>query len=260
MNSQIFLSFLFLLCPILSLSFLKISKSKFINIPIANSILAVSCNILATQNKTSPSQANLDILGSAAYFAVIGGPAVVNTGFSKIFGSVATTNNFVDGVIQYVAGGLFERDNVSQNAQNDLKNAYYKLLAAKGSVNDRDLAGQTLTPGVYSFSNAAFLSANLPLNLDARGDPNARWIFQIDSALIVKPKAQVIMKNGGSSKNVYWQVGSAAIIQDNVTFMGNILAKSSVNLGAGSSLYGRVFAIDGAVILDSNNITSVDCQ
>ena len=47
-----------------------------------------------------------------------------------------------------------------------------------------ELGGTTIYPGVYT--NASSVSITLgPLTLDAQGDPNASWVFQIGSSLTV---------------------------------------------------------------------------
>src|SRR6185369_11473621 len=91
--------------------------------------------------------------------------------------------------------------------------------------------------------------------LDAQGDPNAVWIFQMASTLVTTTGRQVILSGGAQAANIYWQVGSSATIGANSVFKGTILASESVTMNTGATLEGRALARVGAVALDANTIT-----
>jgi hypothetical protein len=57
--------------------------------------------------------------------------------------------------------------------------------------------------------------------------------------------ASVNLINGANPCNVFWQVGSSAIIGTGTTFVGNILALTSIALQTGASVNGRVLAQAG---------------
>src|SRR5438105_11356160 len=79
-------------------------------------------------------------------------------------------------------------------------------------------------------------------SLDAGGDSNAVWVFQVGTG-ITTGTASVAMINGGQQRNVFWQVGTAATIGTGTAFKGNILAGSAITFtGANTSLVGRAFA------------------
>jgi hypothetical protein len=122
-----------------------------------------------------------------------------------------------------------------------------------------DLSGKTLGPGVYCFSSSAAIGVVGTLTLDAKGDPNAFWIFQIGSTFTTSDGSAVIVINGGSACNVFWQVGSSATIAKTNQFGGNIVAFSSVTVMTGSTVSGRVLARNGAVTLDDNAIAFSTC-
>jgi hypothetical protein len=129
---------------------------------------------------------------------------------------------------------------------------------AAGKVTDRvlfqDLGGMTLLPGVYKFAAAAALTG--VLTLDADGDPNAVWTFQIGSALLFAGGSKVVFSSGtGNANHVCWQVGSSATIMGEVTVIGNILAYASITSTAGSTVNGRLLARVGAVTLIADKIT-----
>ena len=81
----------------------------------------------------------------------------------------------------------------------DVTTAYNALQArrAMSTLTGQDLGGLTLTPGVYCFDSSAQLTGTL--TLDAQGDPNAVWVFQIGSTLTTATNSSVVLINGGSS-------------------------------------------------------------
>ena len=87
-------------------------------------------------------------------------------------------------------------------------------------------------PGVYCYSSSAQLTG--VLTLDAQGNASAVFVFQIGSTLTTATNASVVMINGGSPCNVFWQVGSSATLGTNTAFIGNILALSSISLTTGA--------------------------
>jgi hypothetical protein len=121
-----------------------------------------------------------------------------------------------------------------------------------------NLAGLTLTQGVYCLGAAA---SNLTgtLILDAQGNPNAVFVFQMSSSLITSPSSTVSLVNGANACSVQWQVSSSATIDTGTTFVGNILALTSITMNSGANLTGRALARNGAVTLNNNNISFASC-
>jgi hypothetical protein len=112
-----------------------------------------------------------------------------------------------------------------------------------------------LAPGVYTVSGGG---SNLTgaLTLDGGGNANAAWVFQMASSLITSPNSVVNVINTGSGAGIYWNVRSTATIDVNTTFMGNILALTSINLLTGATdLCGRALANTGAVTMDTNTLS-----
>ena len=205
----------------------------------------------------SPVQAQIS-LGSASNFGVLGGSTVTNTGPSVVNGELGVSpgsavTGFPPGVV--VGGTIHLADAVALQAQNDLTTAYNAAAGTACNVDltGQDLGGLTLTPGVYCFSSTAQLTGTLTLN--ALGNPNALFLFKIGSALTTASGSSVQVINGGSTCNVFWQVGSSATLGTGTNFVGNILALSSITLTTGASVSGRLLARNGAVTLDSNTVT-----
>jgi len=196
-------------------------------------------------------------MGQAGSFAVLGGSTVSNTGSSTIIGEVGVSPGTVVGGFPpgIVTGGTIHlNDGVAIQAQSDLTTAYNALAgqAFNTDLSGQDLGGLTLTAGVYSFSTAAQLTGILTLN--AQGNANAVFIFQIGSTLTTASSSSVLVINGGQDCNVFWQVGTSATLGTTSAVAGNILALTSITLTTGASLSGRALARNGAVTLDTNNV------
>lgn len=225
---------------------------------VASSIALVTLAFVPTlaSAQTAPS------LGSAQSFAVLAGSTVTNTGPSSIVGDLGVSpgtavTGFPPGVV--VGGTIHAADALALAAQNSVTTAY-NVLAGQSCTQDltgQDLGGRTLTPGVYCFSSSAQLTGTLILN--AQGNANAVFIFKIGSTLTTASAATVSLINGASACNVFWQVGSSATLGTATSFVGNILALTSITLTTGARVGGRVLARNGAVTLDSNTVTPVSC-
>ena len=59
------------------------------------------------------------------------------------------------------------------------------------------------------------------VTLDAHGDANAVFIFQVGSTLTTIGSTQVILAGGAQAKNVFWEVASSATLGTNSIFQGN---------------------------------------
>jgi type VI secretion system secreted protein VgrG len=98
------------------------------------------------------------------------------------------------------------------------------------------------------------------LTLDSLGNPDALFVFQIGSGLTTASAASVLNINGGNDCNIFWQVGSSATLGTSTSFKGNILADQSITLTTGATiLSGRALALNGAVTLDTNQISIDGC-
>jgi hypothetical protein len=210
-------------------------------------------------------------LKSAGNYGILAGVGVSNNaGFSEIHdmnvgispGARSSVTGFppaimVNGIIQAADDGAAVAALLTI-AKQDLTDAY---LFAEGATAPApatvsgDLGGTTLAPGIYK-STSTLLIQSGDLTLDAQGDANAVWIFQIASAFTTVGGAggNVILSGGAQAKNIYWQTGSSATIGDGTIFYGNILALTSITMNSGAKATGRMLARNGSVILTSTNI------
>jgi len=214
--------------------------------------------------RAAMAQATAPSLGDAQSFAVLGATTVTNTGPSVITGDLGVSpgtavTGFPPGTV--VGGTIHSNDAPAINAQSANLVAYGSLASqACNNPISTDLSGLTLAPGVYCFSSSASLATTGTLRLDGGGNPNAVWVFQIGSALITGSGSSVVLINGAQNCNVFWQVGSSATIGTGSTFVGNILANTSVTLTTGAIVSGRALAYTGAVTLDSNQVAVSTCN
>jgi len=238
-------------------------------------------------NKSSVSQVNKDIvkatnstinvayvdLKSVARFGIIAGVGVSNNAGKSIInnqdvgispGGRSSVTGFPPALI--MNGTIFTASDIAPlgvpamltQAKQDLTNAYNFAAGASNPAPATlagDQGGKTLAPGIYK-STSTLLIQKGNLTLDAQGNPNSVWIFQVASAFTSVGGAggNVILTGGAQAKNIFWQIGSSATIGDYTSFKGNVMALISITMNSGAITQGRMLAINGAVVLTSTNI------
>jgi uncharacterized repeat protein (TIGR01451 family) len=214
--------------------------------------LLVAAPFTAALAATAPS------LGTAQSIAVLGASTVTNTGSTSITGDLgvspgAAVTGFPPGTV--TGGTIHSADAAAAQAQVDTTAAYNNLAgqSCNSDLTGQDLGGMTLLPGVYCFSTTAQLTGTLTLN--AAADQNAVWVFKTGSTLTTASSSAVQLINSGQQGNVFWQVGSSATLGTGTTFMGNIIADTSITLNTGANISGRALARNGAVTMDANVVT-----
>lgn len=228
-------------------------------------LAAMTCVMLlagALSVLTPANAATAVTLGTADSFAVLAGSTVTNTGPSVVSGDLGVSPGsavvgFPPGIV--TNGTIHAGDAVAANAQADALIAYNALAGQACDVilTGQDLGGLTLTSGVYCFASSAQLTGTL--TLDAQGNPDAVFIFKIGSTLTTASNSSVVLINGAQACNVYFQVGSSATLGTNTTFVGTIIALTSITAITGTTVDGRLLALNGAVTLDTNRITKKAC-
>ena len=220
-----------------------------------------------TTGATTTGQAPVN-LRSLSTFVAVAGAGLTNSnsgGTTTLNGDVGlnpTATCLGDGIAcaaldPKINGTLYANDpaGIAAQAKADLLLAYSDATGRPPGTLEADLSGMTLAPGVYTSGSTMSIAVSGVLTLDAQGDANAVWIFQVGSALTVNNSAQVLLINGAKSSNVFWAIGSSSTLGTSVSFKGSILAQSSNSLGTLSVVEGRVLCSTGQVTLLSNTIT-----
>ena len=203
------------------------------------------------------------VLGAADPYAILAGTAfVTNTGNSIVTGNLgihpaAAVTGFPPGI---VIGEIHEADAVALAAKNDLVKAYDDAAGRTPAVliSEGTLGGLTLPPGVYT-AGGFTLDLTGALILDGQNQANPVWIFQATSTPVTATFSTVSFINGGSACNVFWQVTSSASLKDGSTFVGTILALTSITMTSGVKLTGRALARNGTVTLINDQIDMSSC-
>lgn len=199
-------------------------------------------------------------LGTAKSFVVLAGAGITNTGPTTLGGDLGTypTTKITGAGSLTVTGTNHHDDAVTQSAKDALVTAY-NTAAGEGPTSPiaADLNGKILKKGVYKSASSVNLTGEL--TLDAAGDPTAVFVFQAGSTLTTGSGSKVTLVNGASACNVFWQVGTSTTLGTGSSFVGNVLAKSSITATTGATVEGRLLARNGAVTLDTNRITKPSC-
>lgn len=223
-------------------------------------------------------------------FAILAASTVTNTGNTLVtYAAGAVTGGVNDDLIGVSPGTAvvgFYPPGVDTDGPNAIYAAGYNNtpgvpLAAQGALTTayNTLAGQaattvfpggqdlsqaavpghptgTLPPGVYKSPSTASIAAG-NLTLDGGGNPQSTFVFQIGSGLTTTlngiGSGNIVLTNGATPCNIYWQVGSSAVL-GGATFYGNVLALASVTLTSSTQFTGRALARTGAVTISTASL------
>jgi hypothetical protein len=213
-------------------------------------------------------------------FTVLAGTTVTNDGESMITGNLGVSPgtaitgfqqspyNVIEGPgtvtagLGLVSGIIYAGGAVAAQAHNAAVNEYNFLVAQQPDniySGVTQLDGMTFTPGVYNFAPSANLSVDGNVYLDFQGNSDAVFIFQMGSTLVTMTGSNVIALNNNDNEcfgsNVYWAVGSSATI-DGAQFIGTVIANTSISMVYGAAVNGRILALNGAVTMITNTISS----
>lgn len=203
-------------------------------------------------------------LGSAARFTILAATTITTTGGGSINGDVGLYPNSGSAILltpAQVNGTIYATDGTGPPgsviapalllaAQGDLTKAFNdardRVPTPVGpflNPGDGNLSGLTLVPGLYKFTGQALISTDVTL----AGGPDDVWIFQIASNLELANGTKILLAGGAQARNIFWQVGTSAVIGTTAVFKGNILAYQAVTMNTGSTMDGRALASNAAV-------------
>jgi hypothetical protein len=190
-------------------------------------------------------------LGTSANFVLFStNGAVSNSGISQVTGNVGT-NNGSSTAFGNVNGVMHDADGTSAQCSADLLIAYNQLNSNIPAFFPAPLLGngQILNAGIYSISAATTL--NLDLTLDAQGNANAVFIFQIQGPFSTNAGSEIKLLNGATACNVFWKVEGLVSMAAGTKMKGTVIANNAaINMNTGVTLEGRALSTAGAVTID----------
>lgn len=240
---------------------------------------------------TQPCASAVNLRSAASFGAFGGGAGVTNQGINTVVnGNLGTTaactliTGFHDAANVYTetplniggvngsiycappAPGTTTTMAIATQARADAQTAYNTLAALPPGSDPGagQLGGLVLPAATYTAAGGTFAITTGDLTLDAQGDANAVWVFQSAAALTVGLSAtprRVLLVNGAQARNVFWQVGSAARIEDASTMVGTIIAPAGVTIStagqtAQTTLVGRAIGLTASVTLVNTTIVA----
>lgn len=218
---------------------------------------------------TVAGQATAPSLGAAQSFAVLSGTASVSsTGPSQLNGDLGTSG--VAGITGFggvapnngsFTGGLHNGDALAGQAQLD---AITQATSAFNDLRGRVCADSfgatilgvtTIGPGVHCYASTVLV--NGPVTLDAGGDPNAVFVFNLGSDLTTAVNSRILLTGSAQACNVFWTARDA-VIEVGSTFVGNVLDSRDITVKTNAHVFGRVLA-GRAITLDTNIVDATVC-
>ena len=129
----------------------------------------------------------------------------------------------------------------------------YGTATALGVANLGDL---NLGPGVYTPP----VDANFGLTgtLTLTGDWDDIFVFKTPSFSTANNNS-VVALNGANPCNIYWRITSDASLGEGTSFVGTLLAGTSITVGSETDVEGRLFAGIGNVTLIHDQIATPTC-
>ena len=220
-------------------------------------------------------------LGTAGNFVILAKTGITNAATSVITGDIGvspidstaitgfalTGVGTIDGYTSstQVTGRVYASDYVAASPAPDTPanlvtavgamEAAYTDAAGRVSPNFTELStgaigGLTLVPGLYNWTSAVSIATDVTIS----GGPNDVWIFQITGALTMAADTHVTLLGGALPKNIFWQVAGATTLAANASFKGVILSATTIGMGAGATVDGRLLAQTNVTLGGTNTI------
>ncbi len=209
---------------------------------------------------TTPAAATFVDLGSAASYSVLAGTSVANTGPGTVLAGdlglspTGPISGFPPGTVN---GTIHDKDDAAEAAQSDRAEAYADAAAQETTTTfTGDQAGVTFHPGVHT--TAAAFSNTGTVTLDADGDSNAVFIFQVNAALSSAAGSKVVLADGALANNVFWQVAGAISLAADAKSVGTFLGAGAIAFGDGASLKGRALTPTSVAMTNTPFLVAID--
>jgi hypothetical protein len=109
---------------------------------------------------------------------------------------------------------------------------------------------------VYCSATGKFTFSAAKITLDARGDPNAKFIFRTETTLTTATATSFELLNGAKSSNIFWVIGTSATLGYSSNFAGNIISHDAITVGTSTVIDGRALALTAATFSDQGTIAT----
>jgi Ice-binding-like len=241
---------------------------KTTRLPLVKLLLAIATgSLILSASAAGPEPINL---GTTAHFTILAGAAITTTGGGIINGDVGAspiagtavhlTQAQVNGTIYVVdasgPAGSVMAPALLLAAKGDLTTAFNEAAGrtpvpsgAFLNPGAGNIGGMTLVPGLYKFTGTALITG---ADLTLSGGPNDVWIFQIAADLQLGSMIRVLLAGGAQARNIFWQVGTSAVMGTFSVFKGTVLADQAITMGTSSSMEGRALAFTAGVTFNGS--------
>jgi type VI secretion system secreted protein VgrG len=191
-------------------------------------------------------------LGTAGTFGVLASSTINAASASTVNGDLGISpGTAITGPIT-VSGIKHVADATADAAHTDATTAYNALQSQTCVTTIVSvLGGKTLTPGVYCSGSSMGLIGTLTLS------GAGVYVFQMGSTLTTATDSKIILTDGATADNVFWQVGSSATLGTATSFAGTIIAQASITSSSNTQTTGRLIALTGAVSLSGASPTTI---
>ncbi len=204
---------------------------------------------------------------STASFVILAGAAVTTTGGGIINGDVGASpiaGSAIGVTCAQVNGTIYAVDAsgppcavinaaLLTQAKGDLTTAYNdaagRTIPTAINPGGGNLGGLSLAPGLYKMTTTTLITGS---DLTLAGGPNDVWIFQCAQDLQLGSGIKVILTGGAQASNIYWQVGTSAVLGTFSVFNGTILANQAITMMTSSTMNGRALAFSAGVTFNGN--------
>jgi hypothetical protein len=208
------------------------------------------------------STANFVILSGAGITTTGGGIINGNIGASPIAGSVigvpcAQVNGTIYAVDASGPPCAVVDPSLLTTAKNDLTTAYNdaagRTTPTATNPGGGNLGGLSLAPGLYKITTTTLITGS---DLTLAGGANDVWIFQCAQDLQLGSGIKVILTGGAQANNIFWQVGTSAVLGTSSVFNGTILASQAITMKTSSTMNGRALAFTAGVVFNGNGVAA----
>ena len=180
-----------------------------------------------------------------------GAPACDVVGSIGVYPGTSITGNFVGTITSTAAV------NIGCAADGLVAWTLGRLMTGTAIV--AEMGGVTFAPGVYTHASAINIALDNPtVTLDAQGDANAVFIFNVGTTLTTCANSEIVLLNGAVSGNVYWVLGTALAMGADSILAGTVLTGTAITVGTNGKICGRAIA-QSAITCETNGDFDLTC-